>query len=98
MASKYAMLSTANYYAGIVASAKSSCEKAAQGLISPYSEVESTWQGSSGSAMAAALDGARVELNRIYAQLASIEGQMRAHAQGIYNGWPEEKPKKDEET
>ena len=48
--------------------------------------------------MADALENARAEILRISARLESLEGQMRAHAQAIFDGWPEEKPKEDEKA
>lgn len=84
------MLSNANYFANIVASAKNACGNAAGALVLPESEIASNWKGDSGDAMVQALSDAHGEINRIYAQLASLESKMRAHTQRIYDNWPKE--------
>lgn len=84
------MLSRANYYAGIVSSARSACDEAVQALDSPKSTVSDSWKGASGSAMLQALTDIQTEIKQISAQLVSLESQMRSHARSIYNNWPED--------
>ncbi len=87
---KEQMMSSANYYAGLVASAKNACFDAKASLVSTQSTVQDSWRGEAGDAMAQALFNLSAEINAIYNGLASLESQMRSHAQGIYNSWPEE--------
>lgn len=87
---KEQMLSSANYYAGLVASAKNACSEAKTSLTSAQSTVQGSWKGEAGDAMAQALLDLASEINTIYEGLATLESQMRSHAQGIYNNWPEE--------
>lgn len=84
------MLSSANYYVGIVASAKNLCSDAALALRKAVPKVEENWKGSSGTAMCDALTQLRMEVNMVHAQLNQLEEQMRAHARSIYSNWPEE--------
>ena len=87
---KEQMMSSANHYAGLVASAKNACSEAKTLLTSAQSTIQGSWKGESGDAMAQALLDLSAEINSIYQGLASLESQMRSHANGIYNNWPEE--------
>jgi len=89
-ADKNQMLSSANYYAGLVSSAKNACSEAEALLNSAQATVQGGWKGESGDAMVQALLSVKSEISTIYSSLASLESQMRTHAQGIYNNWPEE--------
>lgn len=87
---KEQMMSSANYYAGLVSSAKSACSEAKSHLLVAQSKVQGNWTGESGDAMSQALSDLSSEINTIYADLAALESQMRAHTNSIYNNWPEE--------
>lgn len=84
------MLHRAQHYAGAVAAAKESCESAAFALTVPESEIAAHWKGESGAAMVQALIDVRMELVQLYQQLYNLELQMTAHAQSVYDSWPEE--------
>jgi uncharacterized protein YukE len=87
---KEQMMSSANHYAGLVASAKNACSEAKTFLTNAQSTVQGSWKGESGDAMAQALLNLSAEINTIYQGLVSLESQMRTHANRIYNNWPEE--------
>lgn len=87
---KEKMLTSANYYAGLVASAKKACSEAKVSLNNGHSVVQSNWKGESGDAMAQALNDLLSELNSICKDLAELESQMRSHTKSIYDNWPEE--------
>lgn len=86
---KEQMMSSANYYAGLVASAKNACSEAKTLLTSAQSTVQGSWKGESGDAMAQALSDVQSELNCISEQLSSLEDKMRNQATNIYNSWAE---------
>ena len=87
---KEQMMSSANYYAGLVSSAKNACSEAKSCLNSAKSTIQGSWKGESGDAMAQALLNLSSEINAIYQGLATLEKQMRTHANSIYNNWPED--------
>lgn len=87
---KEQMMSSANYYAGLVAAAKSACLEAKTSLTSAQATVQENWKGEAGDAMAQALLDLLTEIGIIGESLASLESQMRSHTQGIYDSWPEE--------
>lgn len=84
------MMSSANYYAGMVASAKTACAEAKTCLASVQSTVQGNWVGDSGDAMTEALAKVATEINTIVQGLETLEGKMRSRARSIYNNWPEE--------
>ena len=87
---KEQMMSSANHYAGLVASAKNACSEAKTLLNNAQSTIRGSWKGEAGDAMAQALINLSAEIYAVYEGLASLESQMRSHAQEIYNSWPEE--------
>lgn len=89
------MLNTANYYAGLVASAKDSCSEASGKFLRLFPEIQNGWQGEAGSAMQTALTNLHTEVKMLYAQLGALEEDMRNYAGEIYNNWPSEKESVD---
>ena len=87
---KETMMSNANHYIGIVASAKNACGDAMVELVTPRNEVSRYWKGEAGTAMEQALEDTRMEIYRIWLKLSELENQMNLHVQSIYNSWPEE--------
>ena len=85
------MLNTANYYAGLVASAKDSCSEASGEFLRLFPEIQNGWHGKSGDAMYAALTNLHTEVKMLYAQLGALGEDMRNYAGEIYNNWPSEK-------
>ena len=89
------MLSTANYYAGLVASAKDSCAEASGEFLRLFPEIQNGWQGEAGSAMHTALTSLHTEVKMLYAQLHVLETDMGNYAYNTYNNWPSEKESVD---
>ncbi len=89
-ADKDQMLKSANYYAGLVAAAKNACSEAKSSLGTAQNTVANSWTGESGDAMSQVLLDLATEIGTIQSELAALESEMRAHAQSIYNNWPEE--------
>lgn len=90
MASKDEMLSRANYYASLVATAGEKTGNAVHAMTNPIDEVGISWDGRAGNAMGIALIELRNEMSQIHSRLISLESRMRSHARYVYNTWPEE--------
>lgn len=93
--SQIEVLASVNYYAGIVASAKSSCEDARPEMVNAIVMVDEHWQGHSGGAMETALVQLKEELDGLYTQLQAVEQSMRSRGNYICNNWPEERKEAD---
>ncbi|MBE6947725.1 MAG: hypothetical protein E7454_05695 [Ruminococcaceae bacterium] len=87
---KEEMMNSANYYAGLVASAQNACSEARIFLTRAQATVQGSWKGEAGDAMAQALLDLSAEIGAIDQGLVALESQMRTHTNSIYNNWPEE--------
>ena len=75
---KEQMMSSANYYAGLVTAAKNDCADAFVQLTTPINEIDRYWKGAAGA-----------QIKRLHDRLVYLESQMKAQAANIYNTWPE---------
>lgn len=93
--SRIEVLASVNYYAGLVSSAKSSCEDARPLMVEAMAMVDQNWQGHSGGAMETALVQLKEELDGLYSQMEIVEQSMRSRGNYICNTWPEERQEAD---
>lgn len=89
-ADKDKMLSSANYYAGLVTVAKNDCLDVFVQLITPINEIEREWKGMAGTQLAQDLEKTREKIRALYDRLVALESQMKSQAGNIYDTWPEE--------
>ena len=86
---KEQMMNSANYYAGLVSSAKNDCADVFVQLITPINEIDRYWKGAAGTQIVQNLEDARQKIKELHDRLAYLESQMKAQAANIYNAWPE---------
>ena len=86
---KEQMMSSANYYAGLVSSAKNDCAYVFVQLITPINEIDRYWKGAAGTQIVQNLEDARQKVKGLHDRLVYLESQMKAQAANIYNTWPE---------
>lgn len=86
---KEQMMSSANYYVGLVTSAKNDCADVFVQLITPINEIDRYWKGTAGAQMVQDLEDARRKIKGLHDRLIFLESQMKAQAANIYNTWPE---------
>lgn len=87
---KEKMMSSANYYAGLVASAKNDCADTFIRLSTPINEIERYWKGESGAQMVQELWDVKNNIKKIYDRLADLETQMKSQAASILEAWPDD--------
>ena len=87
---KETMMGNANYYSGLVASAKNTCADLILELTTQINEINYCWKGEAGLRMVQSIEAEREKIKNLAYRLQDLEQKMKSQATNIYNSWPEE--------